>query len=316
MKRERGIFVILALTVLVVELVNPRFLSVQNISDLLVQIAQFAILSTGLMCVILLGEIDISVGSLAGLLSAILGLLVSSSHAKFDPILAILVMVSVGVAGGYLNGLLVTKAKIPSIIATLGMMTIYRGTTEALLGGQWVKDIPESVRFWGTGKLLGVPVPIVVSVIWIALVTYLLSQTPFGRRLFACGSNAHSAELRGLPINRIKLIAFVILGLSVSLTTLVTAPQLSVIESGFGTSWELFVVTCVIVGGVQVQGGQGSVVGVLLAVMLLSLIRTALIFLKLGDQAIYWERTIQGALIVGAVSLDRVSHKKSKGAPA
>lgn len=312
MKREVTLAVILFLGIVAVQVINNHFLSIQNISDLLIQISPFAILAAGMTFVMVLGEIDISIGSMAGLLSAILGLTASTSHLGLPPALCAIIVITSGALLGLLNGFLVATCGLPSIIVTLGMLTIFRGSTEILMGGQWIKDLPPGLRFIGTGKIGIVPIPTVVAVVTVGLLAVIASWTPFGRRVNACGSNPHAAELRGLPVAKIRILAFVLLGALTGLATLISVPQLSVVESGFGNSWELFVVTCVVVGGVSVRGGSGTVVGVVLAVILLSIVRTSLVFMKLGDQAVYWERSIQGAFILVAVVVDRLYERRGR----
>lgn len=311
-QREFGVGLLLVVTIVAVQLVNPLFLTLQNVRDLLIQAAPFAVMASGMTLVILLGEIDISIGSMAGVLAAILGLASSATHWGL-PIGACALIVCLGGALlGAVNGLLVAYARIPSIIVTLGMLTILKGVTQVLLGGNWITDLPVSLRWFGTGSILGVPVPIVVSTIVVVLMALGLTQTPFGRRIYAVGSNPTAAHARGLPSKRIVLSAFGALGFLTGVATLISAPQLSVIESGFGNGWELFVVTCAVVGGVSIRGGRGSIYGAVLGVLLLGIVRTVLIFLKLGDQATYWERSIQGAFILGAVLADRFGGSKGE----
>ena len=312
--RETTLAVALLLTLSLVQSINHAFLGTNNVRDLLVQISPFVILSCGMTFVMLLGEIDISVGSVCGLLSACLGLMVSPTHLGLPANLVAVVVIAAGAMFGLVNGLLVAFGRVPSIIVTLGMLTVLRGVTEVLLGGKWVTDLTPAIRVFGTGQIVGIPVPVLAAGLTVALSVIVATQTPFGRRLYAVGSNPHAAEIKGLPSRRIKLVAFAVLGMLAGLATLVSAPQLLVVESGFASGWELFVVTCVVVGGVSAKGGRGTVVGAVLGVALLGIVRTVLIFAKLGDQAVYWERSIQGAFILGAVLADRMSTRTRQGA--
>ena len=128
--------------------------------------------------------------------------------------------------------------------------------------------------------------------------------------MYAVGSNPHAARLAGLPVQRLKLLAFVLTGALTALATLISAPQLDVIEAGFGRQFELLVVTAVVVGGTSISGGMGTIIGSALGVILLSLVRTVLIFLQLGVSATYWERAIQGGFIIAAVLADHVGRKR------
>ena len=146
---------------------------------------------------------------------------------------------------------------------------------------------------------------LVVVATWV-----VATKTPLGLRVFASGGNPEAAAVRGLPVKSYRLAAFVVMGLLAAVATLISVPQLSIVESGVGTGWELFTITCVVVGGVSITGGRGTVLGVVLGVMLLGIVRTVLLFLKLGDQAVYWERSVQGAFIIAAVLADRFSGRK------
>ena len=262
------------------------------------------IVACGLTFVIVLGEIDISVGSLMGLLATVMGQLCSPTHAHWPVAAAVGVTLLLGATVGLVNGLLVTLGRMPSIIVTLGMLTILQGLNQLLLNGQWITDLPPGLRWFGLGAVLGVPFSL-----WTALVVVLLSvglarQTPLGRRLYAAGSNPDAARLAGLPVNSLKLFVFTLTGFLVAVATVVSVPRLSVIESGVGVGFELLVVTCVVVGGTSISGGQGAVLGSVLAALLLALVRPMLIFLRLGVSATYWERAIQGAFILVAVLAD------------
>jgi ribose/xylose/arabinose/galactoside ABC-type transport system permease subunit len=144
----------------------------------------------------------------------------------------------------------------------------------------------------------------------VALAWILANRTAWGRRVFAVGSNADSARLAGISVERTKLAAFGLAGLLVAVATLVSVPRLSVVDSGVGVGFELLVVTCVVVGGVSIRGGTGTILGVVIGVLLLSSVRTVLIFLQLGESSLYWERAIQGTLILAAVMGDAAGRRK------
>jgi|LSQX01.1.fsa_nt_gb rhamnose transport system permease protein len=308
-QREYGVLALLVATVAAVAVVNPAFLSGQNVRDMLVQCAPAAIVACGATLVMVTGEIDISVGSLMALLAATLGLLTSANHAGLPPAVGIIGVLAAGTLVGLTNGVLVALLRVPSIIVTLGMLTALRGVTELLMAGEWIRDLPPGIRFLGTGAILGVPVCLWVVVAVAVLTQVLATQTALGRRIYAVGSSPEAARLAGLSARRVKLFVFAYTGFLVAIATLVSVPQLSVIEAGIGKSFELLVVTCVVVGGTSVSGGKGTLAGALLGVLLLGIIRTVLIFLRLGEMSTYWERAIQGAFILLAVLLDHLARR-------
>jgi ribose/xylose/arabinose/galactoside ABC-type transport system permease subunit len=225
-------------------------------------------------------------------------------------------VLALGTCVGLINGVLVTIGRVPSIIVTLGMLTALRGITQLLVGSTWIQNLPPGVRFLGTGSIAGVPISVLTAIIIAAAFVVVTLQTPLGRRIYAVGSNPRSARLSGISQTRIKLAVFGLTGLLTAIATLVSAPQLQVIDPGFGRNVELLVVTCVVVGGTSISGGRGTIAGSILGVLLLSIVSTVLIFLKLGPQATYWERAIHGAFILAAVLVDHLARQRQGAAEA
>jgi ribose/xylose/arabinose/galactoside ABC-type transport system permease subunit len=309
-QREWTIAALIALTVVVVAIVNPDFLAIDVLRNILVAAAPAAIVGCGLTFVIVTGEIDISVGSLMGLCAVAMGQLASPSYANLPVAAAIVVTLLLATAVGFINGLLVTFGRVPSIIVTLGMLTALRGATELLMAGRWIIDLPAGLRWFGTGRIAGVSISIWVAAIAVIASIFLARHTPLGRRIYAVGSSPSAARLAGLSPNRIRLFAFTLTGFLVGVATVVSVPQLSTIESGIGAGFELVVFTAVVVGGTSISGGKGTIIGTLLGVVLLGMVRTVLVFLKLGQEATYWERAIQGGFILLAVLIDHVSRPR------
>ncbi len=309
-RRETGVALILLLTVLIVSLINPAFITPGNLRDVLVKVSPYAIIGCGLTFVILTGEIDISVGSLMGCLAVVLGLLASPDYAHLPVSIAVLITFAAGTAVGFINGLLITLGRVPSIIVTLGMLTALRGVTKVLIrvfaNDRWIQNLPEGLRFLGTGSIAGVPVSVLVAAGILLLCVLAAIFTPLGRRIYAVGSNLNAARLAGLSPLRVKLFVFTLTGLFTAIATCVSVPQLSVIDSDIGGGFELFVITAVVVGGTSISGGKGTILGTLLGIILLGIVRSVLIFLRLGDTATYWERAIQGAFILVAVLADHL----------
>ena len=309
-QREPSVLALLLLTLAVVGAIKPAFLSPANLRDMLVQDVPVLLIACGLTLVVVLGEIDISVGSLMGLLAAVIGHLTSPSHAGWPVAAGVAVALALGTAVGLLNGLLVTFGRMPSIIVTLAMLTILRGLSIALLNGQDITDLPPGLRFFGIGTFLGLPISLWTAFVIVALAVMLARETPLGRRIYAAGSNPDAARLAGLPVWKLKLFAFTLTGFLTAVATVVSVPRLSVIESGIGVGMELLVVTAVVVGGTSISGGRGAILGSVLAALLLGLVRPMLNFLPLGQSATYWERAIQGAFILLAVLADHLARHR------
>jgi len=305
-----GLLILTAVAFLVVALINPRFIAPDNLRDLLTRVAPVVIVGCGMTMLIIAREIDISVGSLMGLCAAAVGIF--TVRMGWQTPIAILATLAVGATIGLINGLLVTRGRVPSIIATLGMLTILRGITETLMGGTWITGLPPDLRAWGTGSFWGVPISVLVAVLCATFLGLMLARTAFGIRVYAAGSNPEATELSGVSVANIRLWLFVLVGVLTAIATLVSATQLSVIESGVGVGFELIVITCVVVGGTSIRGGTGTVLGTVVAALLVGSIGSALIFLQLGVRATYWEKAIQGALILAAVLLDHLARRRRR----
>ncbi len=292
---------LLLVTILATGFANPSFLAMDNLRDLLIKVSPAVIVGSMMTLVVLAREIDISVGSMMGLSAAVLGIACSTDRMALPVPVGVLFCLGVGTLGGFLNGLLVAIGRVPSIIVTLGMLTVARGVTEKTLGGKWIENMPSGLRSFGTGNLGGVPNCVLAALGMALLAIWIARRTRLGLQVYALGSNPQAAALRGVPIRRVQLAVFALVGFSVGVAALFSATQLQVIESGFGSGFELVAVASVIVGGTSIRGGRGSVWGTVLGASLMGIIGTVLIYLRLGESSIYWERAIQGGFILLAV---------------
>jgi rhamnose transport system permease protein len=196
-------------------------------------------------------------------------------------------------------------------------MTILKGLNTLLLKPGDITDMPAGVRFLGIGAIPlfpgagrggSLPLSLILTAAVMAATGVLIVFTPIGRRIFAVGSNAHAARLAGISVTKTKIFVFALTGFLVGVAVLVT--RLAMVTSGLGTGLELLVVTCVVVGGVSISGGTGTLLGVMLGVVLLSIQKPVLIFLNLGTNAAYWEKAIQGGLILMAVLADHLAGRR------
>lgn len=310
--RGFGLSCLILMVGTLVSIVDAGFLSQENLRDILVRCAPTAIVACGVMLVIVTGEIDISVGALMGLLAAVLGKLISRDEANLSLWIGIPATLAVGTLAGTFTGLLVTVGRVPSIIATLGLLTALRGTTVLIMGGDNIGGLPENLARISKYGPMGIPLSLWVAAAIILLTATLISCTPLGRRLYAVGSSKYSARMVGLSETRLKLFVFAYVGMLTGLATIVDVPRLPKIEAGIGVGFELLVVTCVVVGGVSVAGGKGTIWGVLLAIVLMTMVRPVLTFLDVGEAGEKWTKAIQGAFIILAVVTDSLISRLSK----
>jgi ribose/xylose/arabinose/galactoside ABC-type transport system permease subunit len=287
---------------------DTHFLSAENWRDIIVRCAPTAIVACGLMLIVVTGEIDISVGSLMAFLAAVMGWMLSHDHANWPLWIAVPLVLVAGTLVGGVTGLLVTVGRVPSIIVTLGLLTMLRGATTWMMGGENIDGLPSSLERMCKEGWYGLPLSVWVAIAVVLFTAVWLEATPWGPRLFALGSSRHAATTMGLAERPLKCFAFAYTGLMTAIATLVEVPRLPKIEAGIGTEFELLVVTCVVVGGVSIAGGQGRLGGVVLAVCLMTMIRPVLTFLDVGEAAEKWTKAIQGLFILMAVTSERLLH--------
>jgi ribose/xylose/arabinose/galactoside ABC-type transport system permease subunit len=281
----------------VVGFVNPRFLAYRNVADILLGNAYIAIASIGMSMVIVSGNIDISVGSLIGVLATVSGSLAVAGAPTFVSWLVPLIL---GVAVMAAQGAVVAYLRIPAIVVTLGMLSILKGGLISVTGGKWITDLPQNFHLADL-NVVGVPMPVVIMVIATALAALWMRYSPSGRAVYATGGNAEAARLCGVDPQRTVVMVFAIHGFFAGVATLVYATQLRVIQSTTPPGLELTIITASVVGGVSILGGVGTVVGSTLAAILIAEITSALVFINVSP---YWTDAVRGALILATVVAD------------
>ena len=285
----------------------PSYFEPGNLRDIFLSNASVLIVAIGMTLVILTGEIDISVGSAFAASGVIAGLL---AKAEMPMLLVALGAVLSGAFVGAVNGALVAYARIPSIVVTLATMVALRDALRWATQGQWVHDLPARFQWLGLSQgthslvLVGVVVALAGASIW------SLGWLRIGRAFYATGSNREAARLAGLDSLRIVFAAFTLTGALTGMAALLNATRFNQIPINAGLGLELKVIAAVVVGGAAISGGRGSVAGTLLGVVLLAAIGPALTFMGVSA---YWERAIQGSIILIAVATDRVGARLRQG---
>jgi rhamnose transport system permease protein len=301
--REFGIIAALGLLVLVTVIVQPRFFSQQELTFVLENAAVFALLAIGETMVVLTRNVDLSIGSVLGL-SAFLSANLFGTHPGIPIAVVFLAGLGIGLACGLANGVLVTIGHVPSLVVTLAMLYIIRGIDILVVGsGQVVaSSLPNAFLNIPQAAVGGVPYLAIVIAVAVAIVAYVLRSFRPGRDLYAIGSNPDAARLSGLPIGRRVFVTFLVSGALAGLAGVLWAAQYGTIDSTAGTGYELQVITAVVVGGVAIFGGSGSVVGAAFGALLLNTINSALYVLGISA---FWDQAIAGMLLLGAIALDR-----------
>src|SRR5882724_2584318 len=299
-KRELSAAMAYAVLLIVVGIVAPSFFSAANLRDLALNNAPVLLLSVGMTMIILAGQIDISVGSQFALASVAAGALAKTGM----PIPLLLpCLLLIGAAMGAVNGALVGWLRLPSIIVTLAMLVAWRDALRWTTGGEWVQNLPANFQWFGLGQSLGQWLIVIISLAVLVGVSWVLRNLGAGRAIYAVGSDAEAARLAGIEPPRIIFAVFVLMGALVGLAAVLNAVRFSVVPSNAGLGLELKAVAAVVVGGTAITGGRGTLVGTLIGVALLGTIGTALTFAGINP---FWEKAIQGAIILAALVSDVV----------
>jgi rhamnose transport system permease protein len=302
--RELGIVLALAALVIYTTVSNTRFLSGQSIRDNLLNTAILAVMATGQAIVVITRNIDLSVGSVLGI-SAWATASMMSAHRGLPMIVALVVGLLVGAACGLLNGILVRYGKVPALVVTLGTLYIFRGITYSWAGGSQVNadKLPQGFLQFANSGILGIPWLVLIAIVVVSGGTLVMRNYRIGRELYAMGSSPQAAELAGIPVARNLLTAFITSGALAGLAGVLFAARFGTVDASAGTGYELNVVAAVVVGGVAVFGGSGTVWGAGLGALLLTVIGSALAVLDINQ---FWQQAIVGALIVLAIGADRL----------
>jgi rhamnose transport system permease protein len=297
---RREISVALAIAVLGIALafLAPGFFTRENVRDTTLANLPVLIVSVGMTLVILAGEIDISVGTTFAVASVMAGVFAKLGLSAAGSIAA---ACAVGAMLGAINGALVAYVRIPSIVATLAAMVAFRDALRWITGGAWVQDLPPGFQWMGLSQSSSDGVTFLMAAALFATSAWGLRHLAAGRAVYATGSNANTARLMGIDPSRVVFSVFALTGALTGAAAGLNAIRFDQIPSNAGIGLEMKVITAVVVGGTAITGGRGSMLGTLLGVVLLGMISPALSFL--GFSA-YWERAIQGVIILAAVGFD------------
>jgi rhamnose transport system permease protein len=289
---------------------SPFFLTPNNFANLTAALMEVAIMALPVTLIIIAGEIDLSVESMAGLASAILGFL----WAAGVPLeIGIPIVLLAGALGGLLNGLLVARARLPSLVVTLGTLALFRGLALIVLGPRGVSDFPPTFTELGFGHVPGtlIPWPFVVFLLLAVLLGIVLHRTWIGRQIYAVGKNPGAARFSGVRVARMKTSLFVLSGVVAALAGVILTSRLSSARADAGQGMTLTVVTVVLLGGVNIFGGSGTIPGVVLAVLAMAVMQNAL---RLASVTVEVQSIALGLLLILSVVIPTFAHQAKSAA--
>jgi ribose transport system permease protein len=307
----RALSPFLALVALLVlgTILNPDFLSVSNLTNVVTRSAFIAIIAVGATFVIASGGLDLSVGSMAAFVAGAMILIMNAMGGADAGTLALgmLAAIALGAACGLANGLIVTVGRIEPFIVTLGTMGIFRALIVYLAAGGTITianfELRNVYRPFYFGDVLGIPVPVLAFLIVAAIASVILYKTPFGRHVVAIGSNREVARYSGVPIARVTALTYVIQGLCVGIAVLVYVPRLGSATPTTGLLWELQAITAVVIGGTALKGGRGRIWGTIVGAIILEVVGNIMVLSNLVSE--YLIGAVQGAIIIIAMLVQR-----------
>lgn len=301
--QKYGIIFAFLLECIIFAVSSEYFLTVPNILNVVNQIVIYGIIAVGMTMVIITGGIDLSVGSIVALVGVVTATILKSE--ALSPLLitlvAILVGLSIGTITGAISGLMITRFNIAPFIITLAMMTICRGAAMLFSNGLSIGNLPASFGFLGRGHVGIIPVPVIVMLLIFLLGHLLLTQTRFGRYIYAIGGNEEATRLSGVQTKRTKFLVYLLAGFLTSLSGVVLSSRLGAGVPNSGMMYELYVIASVVVGGTSLMGGSGRITGTFFGVMIIGVLYNGLNLLNISS---YWQQVILGLVIVAAVLLD------------
>lgn len=304
----------LAVMVVALSLLSDKFLTTDNGLNILRQISVNLCLSIGMTLVIVSGGIDLSIGAVLALAGAVAagllrdGLVLAPLGVKlqFTATGAVVAGVVVGAVLGWGNGLAVTRLRLPSFVATLGMLSIARGLTMLWTGGFPVTGLGDAFGFIGTGTVLGLPMPVWISGGLVAAFTIVMRDSILGRQIYAVGGNEFAARFSGLRIERIRLAVYTLAGALAGVAGLIVTARLDSAQPNAGLGYELDSIAAVVIGGASLSGGRGTILGTVLGCLIIGVLNNGLFLLNVSP---FWQQVIKGVVILLAVALDRLNNR-------
>jgi len=306
---------IIALLVLcvVLTIMSDKFFTLENGWNIMRQISVNVCISIGMTLVILTKGIDLSVGSIlaftgavaAGLLKYGIEVTQLDTYIGFTVFGAILTGIILGCLLGIFSGWMITRFKVPPFVATLAMLTIARGATMLWTGGLPITGLGENFDYIGTGWFLGIPMPVWITAILVAIAVVVTKRTQFGRHIYAIGGNESAARLSGININKIKIWVYAIAGILAAVGGIILTSRLDSAQPNAGMSYELDSIAAVVIGGTSLSGGRGSIMGTVQGALIIGVLNSGLVLLNVSP---FWQQIIKGLVILLAVIMDRLNH--------
>ncbi len=306
--KDKAIWVVLIVLVVVFTIANSRFISPSNLLTLLRQVSMYGIASIGMTFVILLGDIDLSTGTIISFVNIICAYMMVNMG--INPVIAVLISIAAATLIGVLNGFMVSTVGIPAIIATYATQTAFMGLALIICGGMPISGFSQGFAMIGQGYIGIIPIPVIIMIICFAIGSFILNKTYFGRYFYAVGGNVEAAKLSGIRVGRIKYLVFAISGFFAGLAGIVMLSRTASGNASAGADgFEFEVITCVVLGGVSITGGLGKMSGVVAGTFIIGALKNGMVLMNVNS---YVQKIVMGVVLALAVGFDCMQNKKQQ----
>ena len=299
-----GLTLVILFLAVLFTVINPRFGTVANLINILTQASFIIVMAVGMTFVITSAGIDLSVGSAVAIITVVA---FGAIKGGLPPLAGVVLMFAFGALIGGLIGFLIAYIKIPPFIATLGFMAGLRGLALVHSAGEMHFGLPTSLTWIGQGDIFGLPVPVLLSLLTALFGAWLFHSTRFGLHVRAIGGNREAARLAGVPVNRVEVLVYVLMGMFTALGGLIMMTRIDSTQATIGTAMEIHVISAVIIGGTSLFGGRGSIYGSVLGALLLSMMTNALI---IAGVDFFWQLVVMGAIVLIAVAISNLREQR------
>ncbi|MCI9248018.1 MAG: ABC transporter permease [Dorea sp.] len=304
--KDKAIWVVLIVLAIVFTVANPRFISPSNLLTLLRQVSMYGIASIGMTFVILLGDIDLSTGTIISFVNIICAYMMVNMG--INPVVAVIISIIAATLIGVMNGFMVSTVGIPAIIATYATQTAFMGLALIICGGMPISGFSQGFAMIGQGYIGIIPIPVIIMIICFAIGSFILNKTYFGRYFYAVGGNVEAAKLSGIRVGRIKYLVFAISGFFAGLAGIVMLSRTASGNASAGADgFEFEVITCVVLGGVSITGGLGKMSGVVAGTFIIGALKNGMVLMNVNS---YVQKIVMGVVLALAVGFDCMQNKK------
>ena len=297
-----AIGVVLLLMIIIASVASPYFLDMYNLQSLIRDLAFIGMIGIAQSLLLLIGELDLSVGKIASLCGILAGMMMVNYG--INPWLALAFALLLGLVFGCINGLIITKLRLNSMVATIGMQGVYGGINLVLTKGKAITGIPEDIYILGKGNLGPVPFPFVFCIGVLILILFMVKKTKTGRYIYAIGNSREAAKILGIKVDKIRVMIYAIVGLISSLAGILYVARLGSSQSAIGENWPMNSIAASVIGGVSLTGGIGNPAGALIGAAIISIIQNMIVLFGVN---VYWQSAVSGIVVVIAISFSSIS---------